>query len=52
MKDMPAANLEEYSSNNLLHYSYHMLGSLYSDQGKLKEAEEIYQQVLKGYKKV
>jgi hypothetical protein len=27
------------------------LGVLYSDQGKLKEVEEMYQRVLKGYEK-
>jgi tetratricopeptide (TPR) repeat protein len=31
--------------------SYHNLGALYSDQGKLKEAEEMYQRALKGYEK-
>lgn len=28
------------------------LGNLLKDQGKLEEAEEIYQRVLAGYKKV
>ncbi|KAJ5281307.1 hypothetical protein N7478_006679 [Penicillium angulare] len=30
----------------------HRLGSLYSDQGRLKEAEEMYQRALAGYEKV
>ncbi|MCJ1360228.1 MAG: hypothetical protein MMC33_010231 [Icmadophila ericetorum] len=51
-KDMPAANLEEYSSNNLLLHSYNMLGILHSDQGQLNEAEEMYQRALKRYEKV
>ncbi len=51
MKDMPVASLKEYGDNNLLLYSYHMLGILYCDQGKLKEAEEMYQRALKGYEK-
>ncbi|KAI9037791.1 uncharacterized protein KD926_011580 [Aspergillus affinis] len=29
--------------------AFHMLGNLYSDQGKLKEAEEMYKRVLAGY---
>jgi len=51
MKDMPVASLKEYGGSNLLLYSYHMLGNLCSDQGKLKEAEEMYQRALKGYEK-
>ncbi|KAL5050527.1 nucleoside phosphorylase domain-containing protein [Aspergillus fruticulosus] len=31
--------------------AFHGLGILYSDQGKLKEAEEMYQQALAGYEK-
>ncbi|KAL4744045.1 P-loop containing nucleoside triphosphate hydrolase protein [Aspergillus similis] len=31
--------------------AWHYLGSLYKDQGKLKEADEICQQALAGYKK-
>ena len=51
-KDMPVANLEEYSSNNLFLHSYNRLGILYSDQGQLKETEEMYQRALKRYEKV
>ena len=29
----------------------HILGDLYSDQGRLKEAEEMYQRALKGKEK-
>ncbi|KAI3067511.1 hypothetical protein CBS147339_8466 [Penicillium roqueforti] len=31
--------------------AFHGLGDLYSDQGKLKEAEEMYQRALAGYEK-
>jgi tetratricopeptide (TPR) repeat protein len=31
--------------------AFHGLGNLYSDQGKLKEAEEMYQRALAGHKK-
>ncbi|KAH6881067.1 hypothetical protein B0T10DRAFT_609259 [Thelonectria olida] len=31
--------------------SLHMLGILYKDQGKFKEAEEMYERALEGYKK-
>ena len=31
--------------------SYHTLGCLYRDQGKLKEAEDMYRRALKGYEK-
>ena len=51
MKDMPVASLKEYGGNNLLIYSYHMLGILYYNQCKLKEAEKMYQRVLKEYEK-
>jgi tetratricopeptide (TPR) repeat protein len=51
MKDMPIASLKEYGGNNLLLHSYLMLGNLYRNQGKLKEAEEMYQLTLKGYEK-
>jgi len=51
MKDMPVASLKEYGGNNLLIYSYHMLGILYYNQCKLKEAEKMYQRALKGYEK-
>ncbi|KAJ5899929.1 hypothetical protein N7495_004673 [Penicillium taxi] len=32
--------------------AFHRLGSLYRNQGKLKEAEEMYQRALAGYEKV
>jgi len=51
MKDMPVASLKEYGGNNLLIYSYHMLGILYYNQCKLKEAEKMYQRALKGKEK-
>ena len=30
---------------------YHQLGDLYSDQGKMKEAEDMYLRALTGYEK-
>ncbi|KAJ5661394.1 uncharacterized protein N7477_009010 [Penicillium maclennaniae] len=44
----------DWSSGNIsiaVWGAFHGLGNLYSDQGKLKEAEEIYQRALVGYEK-
>ncbi|KAH7132768.1 acyl transferase/acyl hydrolase/lysophospholipase, partial [Dactylonectria macrodidyma] len=40
-----------YISDELVTGSLHMLGMLYSDQGKFQEAEEIYERALEGYEK-
>ncbi|KAH7151967.1 hypothetical protein B0J13DRAFT_470560, partial [Dactylonectria estremocensis] len=40
-----------YISDELVMASLHMLGMLYSDQGKFKEAEEMYERALEGYEK-
>ena len=37
--------------DNKLACEYHNLDLLYADQGKLVEAEQMYQQALQGYKK-
>ncbi|KAJ5761735.1 uncharacterized protein N7511_005117 [Penicillium nucicola] len=37
--------------DNAILGGFHNLGDLYSDQGKLKEAEEMYQRALAGYEK-
>jgi Tetratricopeptide repeat len=35
-----------------LDWGFHNLGSLYFDQGKLVEAEQMYERALRGYEKV
>ncbi|KAH6974923.1 hypothetical protein EDB80DRAFT_881846 [Ilyonectria destructans] len=40
-----------YICDDLVIGSLHMLGMLYSDQGKFKEAEEMYERALDGYEK-
>jgi tetratricopeptide (TPR) repeat protein len=35
--------------DNGIEWAYHNLGDLYSDQGKLVEAEQMYQRALQGY---
>jgi tetratricopeptide (TPR) repeat protein len=37
--------------DKLAYYYYHNLGLLYVDQGKLVEAEQMYQRALQGYEK-
>ncbi|KAJ6096066.1 hypothetical protein N7486_006812 [Penicillium sp. IBT 16267x] len=39
------------TDNTAIFGGFHGLGCLYSDQGKLKEAEEMYQRALTGYEK-
>ncbi|KAJ6125876.1 hypothetical protein N7471_010369 [Penicillium samsonianum] len=52
---VPHANYvrhQDLSGDNIaLWGAFHGLGDLYSDQGKLKEAEEMYQRALAGYEK-
>ncbi|KAJ5899180.1 hypothetical protein N7495_003924 [Penicillium taxi] len=52
---IPHANFvlrgEFYGENVSIWGACHGLGDLYSDQGKLKEAEEMYQRALAGYEK-
>ena len=38
-------------TDNGMEGAYHNLGDLYSDQGKLVEAKQMYQRVLQGYEK-
>ncbi|KAM5349990.1 hypothetical protein ACJ41O_006495 [Fusarium nematophilum] len=40
-----------YIGDELVMGSLHMLGLLYSDRGKFKEAEEMYERALEGYEK-
>ncbi|KAH6981463.1 hypothetical protein EDB80DRAFT_899547 [Ilyonectria destructans] len=40
-----------YIGDELVMVSLHMLGNLYSDQGKFKEAEEMYERALEGKEK-
>jgi hypothetical protein len=37
--------------DNSIEWAYHNLGLLYADQGKLVEAEQMYQRALQGYEK-
>ncbi|KAH0594590.1 hypothetical protein MHUMG1_07424 [Metarhizium humberi] len=39
------------ASNEDLNWAFHNLGNLYSDQGKLQDAEEMYLRALRGYEK-
>ncbi|KAJ5546496.1 hypothetical protein N7494_004081 [Penicillium frequentans] len=52
---IPHANyvqhVQLHRENNTIWGAYLGLGDLYSDQGKLKEAEEMYQRALAGYEK-
>ncbi|KAJ5907909.1 hypothetical protein N7495_000591 [Penicillium taxi] len=52
---IPHANYLRYlgcsGDNSVLWGAYHGLGILYSDQGKLNEADEMYQRALAGYEK-
>ncbi len=41
----------ESSDNRDIYRAIHKLASLYTDQGKMQEAEAIYRQALKGYEK-
>ncbi|RYO80968.1 hypothetical protein DL762_007374 [Monosporascus cannonballus] len=43
--------LNHMITNDGLDWAFHNLGLLYSDQGKLKEAEEMYQRALQGCEK-
>jgi tetratricopeptide (TPR) repeat protein len=44
-------NNDQLTSDIAIWDAFHGLGNLYSDQGKLKEAEEMYQRALVGYDK-
>ncbi|KAJ5588722.1 hypothetical protein N7537_011400 [Penicillium hordei] len=47
-----AVRNRQYSADNLsILGGFHGLGNLYSDKGKVKEAEEMYQRALAGYEK-
>lgn len=47
-----AVRNRQYSADNFsILGGFHGLGNLYSDQGKLKEAEEMFQRALVGYEK-
>ncbi|KAH7124926.1 hypothetical protein B0J13DRAFT_628227 [Dactylonectria estremocensis] len=51
MREAPSDTGVLYISDEQVINSLHMLGMLYLDQGKFKEAEEMYERALEGYEK-
>ena len=43
--------LNDLVRDNGIEWAYHQLGLLYCDQGKLAEAEQMYERALQGYEK-
>ena len=51
-KEISGVNVADVDKNQDSYDAFHNLGDLYADQGKLIEAEKMYQRALDGYERL